>query len=116
MGISTHILDTSLGRPAANVPVTLSIQYQREWREINSAVTDSDGRIAHLLPGDSAPGPGTYCIRFDTAAWFKANDLSGLYPYVEVVFTILPLTTSDRQHFHIPLLLTPYSYTTYRGS
>jgi 5-hydroxyisourate hydrolase len=112
MGISTHILDTALGRPAAEVPVTLAFMANGGWSLINEAVTDADGRCKHLLPPAQALQPGIYLIHFETAAYFERNRLHGLYPYVEIVF----LVSDKEQHYHIPLLLTANGYTTYRGS
>jgi 5-hydroxyisourate hydrolase len=112
MGISTHILDTSLGRPAPQVPVTLAFLTNDAWSTINQAVTDSDGRCKNLLPDTQALQPGIYRIHFETSAYYKQNNLKGLYPYVEVAFTV---SEGDR-HYHIPLLLTANGYTTYRGS
>ncbi|MGD0443719.1 MAG: hydroxyisourate hydrolase [Edaphobacter sp.] len=112
MGISTHILDTSLGRPAAQVPVTLAVLTNEAWSTINHAITDPDGRCKNLLPDTRALQPGTYRIHFETSAYYKQNNLKGLYPYVEVVFIV----SEGEQHYHIPLLLTANGYTTYRGS
>ena len=112
MGISTHILDTALGRPAAAVPVTLALMENGAWSLINEAATDDDGRCKHLLPPTQILEPGTYRIHFETAAYFERNRLQGLYPYIEIVFTV----SDEKQHYHIPLLLTANSYTTYRGS
>jgi 5-hydroxyisourate hydrolase len=112
MGISTHILDTALGRPAAAVPVTLAFMANGAWSLINEAVTDADGRCKHLLPPTQILQPGTYRVHFETAAYFKRNRLDGLYPYVEIVFAV----SDKEQHYHIPLLLTANGYTTYRGS
>ena len=112
MGISTHILDTSLGRPAANVPVALSLMTEGTWTLLNEAATDSDGRCKNLLPESQSLQPGMYRIRFETSEYYRRNQLIGLYPYVEIVFTV----SSAQQHYHIPLLLTANGYTTYRGS
>ena len=112
MGISTHILDTALGRPAAAVPVTLNFMENGAWSLVNEAVTDADGRCKHLLPPPRPLRRGTYRIHFETAAHFERNGLQGLYPYIEIVFTV----SDEEQHYHIPLLLTANSYTTYRGS
>jgi 5-hydroxyisourate hydrolase len=112
MGISTHILDTALGRPAVAVPVTLAHLTNDAWSLINEAVTDADGRCKLLLPPIQTLQPGTYRIHFETAAYFERNRLQGLYPYVEIVFTV----SDEKQHYHIPLLLTANGYTTYRGS
>ena len=112
MGISTHILDTALGRPAAEVPVTLAVMAHGSWSLINEAVTDADGRCKHLLSPTQTLEPGVYRIHFETAAYFQRNRLEGLYPYVEIIFIV----SDKKQHYHIPLLLTANGYTTYRGS
>lgn len=112
MGISTHILDTALGRPAPAVPVSLAYLQETDWRPLNAATTDADGRIKHLLPAETALEAGLYRARFDTAAYYEAQGLQGLYPYVDIVFHVLP----GQPHYHIPLLLTANGYSTYRGS
>jgi 5-hydroxyisourate hydrolase len=112
MGISTHILDTAIGRPAAGVPTTLARMTNGVWSLINDATTDADGRCKHLLPPTQTLQPGLYRVHFETAAYFTRNHLEGLYPYVEIVFTV----SGTEQHYHIPLLLTANGYTTYRGS
>jgi 5-hydroxyisourate hydrolase len=111
MGLSTHILDTAIGRPAANVSLTLSKLTDDTWREIGHGKTDGDGRCKTLL-GDAPLEAATYKIKFATAEYFNTQSLTGLYPYVEIVFTI----AEPAQHYHIPLLLTANGYTTYRGS
>lgn len=115
MGLSTHILNTHLGRPAANVAVTLS-QFRDSpsggvWHKVASAHTDSDGRCKALL-GDQPLIAGEYMLRFDTGSYFQDLRETALYPYVEIIFTI----ADPAQHYHIPLLLTANGYTTYRGS
>ena len=112
MGISTHILDTALGQPAAGVPVTLARLTDGKWSSLNAATTDADGRCKHLLPATEALQPGTYRVHFETLAYYKQHQLDGLYPYVEIVFTV----SEGEQHYHVPLLLTANGYTTYRGS
>ena len=112
MGISTHILDTALGRPAAGVPITLARMTNGVWPLINDAVTDTDGRCKDLLPATQTLQAGTYRVHFETAAYYKQQRLDGLYPFVEIVFTVKDV----EQHYHIPLLLTANGYTTYRGS
>ncbi len=112
MGISTHILDTALGRPAIGVPVTLSRQVDDTWLIINEAITDADGRCKYLLPESQSLHQGNYRVHFDTSTYYKHQQLKGLYPYVEIVFEI----ANTEQHYHIPLLLTANGYTTYRGS
>jgi 5-hydroxyisourate hydrolase len=112
MGISTHILDTALGRPAAGVPITLARMTNGVWSLINDATTDADGRCKDLLPATQILQAGTYRVHFETAAYYRQQSLTGLYPYVEIVFTVL----DGEKHYHIPLLLTANGYTTYRGS
>jgi 5-hydroxyisourate hydrolase len=112
MGISTHILDTALGRPGSGVPVTLAYMTNGAWSPLNEAVTDADGRCKDLLPSTRALLPGMYRLRFETTSYYKRNQLEGLYPYVEIVFTV----SAVQQHYHIPLLLAANGYTTYRGS
>jgi 5-hydroxyisourate hydrolase len=112
MGISTHILDTALGRPAVGVPITLARITNGEWSTLNEATTDADGRCKYLLPEADALQPGIYRVHFETLAYYKQHRLNGLYPYVEIVFTV----SEGEQHYHIPLLLTANGYTTYRGS
>ena len=108
--ITTHILDTSTGSPAAGVPVRLD-RLDGDWRTLAEGRTNADGRVADLLePGSLSPG--TYRIYFDTGAYWEACGSQGFYPYVEVVFTV----ERGDQHYHVPLLLNPYGYSTYRGS
>jgi 5-hydroxyisourate hydrolase len=110
--ISTHVLDTSRGRPASDVPVRLERQEATgTWRLLQSARTDQDGRCAQLLPTAELP-PGQYRLVFDTASYFDSQKISGLYPVVEVAFHV----REGESQFHLPLLLTANGYTTYRGS
>jgi 5-hydroxyisourate hydrolase len=111
--ISTHVLDTAQGQPAPDVPVRLERQDAgRQWRLLASAHTDRDGRCAQLLPENETLAPAVYRLVFDTAAYFAARKLDGLYPFVEIVFHV----RDGERNFHIPLLLSPNGYTTYRGS
>ena len=115
MGLSTHILDTHLGRPAANVPITLS-QFRDSaaggaWHVVGSAYTDTDGRCRTLL-GGHALAAADYKLHFEVGPYFHAHHAGSLYPYVEIVFTV----ADPEQHYHIPLLLAANGYTTYRGS
>ena len=112
MGISTHILDTALGRPAANLAVALMRWQDSDWTLLNGTDTDEQGRVNLLLPAGQALYPGLFRLRFYTAAYFEAEGMNGLYPYVDIVFE----TRAGEPHYHIPLLLTPNSYSTYRGS
>lgn len=111
--ITTHVLDTSLGKPAVGVPVHLDMQAEDGgWRELSSGVTDRDGRLRDLLPDDFDLQPGVYRLVFDTAAYFDAKSLRSFYPHVAVVF----LVHDADEHYHVPLLLSPFGYSTYRGS
>lgn len=112
MGISTHILDTALGKPAANVPVSLAYWDAADWVLLNGTTTDGDGRAKYLLPENKDLEGGLYRARFETSAYYAAQGLHGLYPYIEIVFEV----RSRDQHYHVPLLLTANGYTTYRGS
>jgi 5-hydroxyisourate hydrolase len=113
MSISTHILDTATGRPAADVPVALARAGEgNRWAILNRTQTDADGRCRPLMPVDEAMTPGLYAIRFDTEAYYAKQGIRGLYPYVEITF----LVEAGETHYHIPLLLTANGYTTYRGS
>jgi len=111
MGLSTHILDTAIGRPATGVSLVLSKLTGDTWDKIGHGHTDADGRCKTLL-GDAPLEAATYKIHFATSEYFTAQSLTGLYPFVEIVFTI----TDPAQHYPIPLLLTANGYTTYRGS
>jgi len=112
MGISTHILDTAIGRPAAKVAVSLARHEQGHWLLLSESQTDADGRARQLLPENIALQAGLYRIRFETAAYYESQHLAGLYPYVEIAFEV----RDSQGHYHIPLLLTANGYTTYRGS
>jgi 5-hydroxyisourate hydrolase len=112
-GISTHVLDTALGRPVVAVGVVLEHALEDGgWHTLATQYTDSDGRCRQLLPPDSTLQPGQYRLRFDTGAYYKAQSTQGLYPFVEIIFIV---RESDA-HVHIPLLLTANGYTTYRGT
>jgi hydroxyisourate hydrolase len=109
--ITTHVLDTSLGRPARAVPVWLDVLEGKEWREIGTGVTDDDGRLRTLTkPG--AVANGRYRIGFDTGTYFKTAGVTGFFPVVEIQFDII----DGNAHYHVPLLLSPFGYSTYRGS
>lgn len=112
MGISTHILDTACGRPAEGVPVSLARQEGAQWRVVHSDKTDADGRCRQLLPSGAVLEIGLYRVRFDTAVYYEAQRVAGLYPYVEIAFQV----RDSEEQYHIPLLLTANGFTTYRGS
>lgn len=106
--LSTHVLDTASGRPARGVPVFLERSVSGRWRRLGQGRTDADGRVKNFL----SPGKlslGMYRLRFDTAAYFKGKP--AFYPEVSVVFWV-----KDSRHHHVPLLLSPFGYSTYRGS
>ena len=111
-GISTHILDTSLGRPAAGVQVTLEQSHEGNWVEVSTQATDADGRVKQLLPATAVLEAGQYRLTFQTQAYFDAIGLQGLYPVVQITVAV----TDASGHYHIPLLLTANGYSTYRGS
>lgn len=112
--ITTHILDTSRGRPAAGVPIVLyRVDAATAARhELGRGVTDADGRLRALLAADAPLAAGRYALWFDTAAYFRALGTVGFYPEVVVTFDV----TEAGAHHHVPLLLNPYGYSTYRGS
>jgi 5-hydroxyisourate hydrolase len=111
--ISTHVLDTAEGMPAKDVPVRLERQETSGgWIVLASARTDADGRCGPLLPQGSVLPVGLYRLAFDTESYFAAKKVEALYPLVEITFRV----RNGESHFHIPLLLSPYGYTTYRGS
>jgi 5-hydroxyisourate hydrolase len=111
--ISTHILDTSRGRPASGVHVDLEVRnVDDSWTALAQAWTDDDGRVKPFFLVESHLEAGVYRLTFDTEGYFAALDVKCFYPQVSVVFEIEDAT----QHYHIPLLLSPYGYSTYRGS
>ena len=110
-GITTHVLDTSVGRPAEGVPVVLEQLDGEGWTEVGSGLTDGDGRLADLLASDRLEA-ATYRLRFDTAAYFGSRGVKGFYPEVLIRFRV----TDAGTHHHVPLLLSPFGYSTYRGS
>ena len=109
--ITTHILDTTRGKPAAGVTIALSAQTGEGWREIGRGETDADGRIKHLLPTDEPLPRGVYKLTFHTQAYFQQQGGATFYPLVDIVFDL-----ATAEHYHVPLLLNPFGYATYRGS
>jgi 5-hydroxyisourate hydrolase len=110
--ITTHVLDTTRGRPAAAVPVTLEVHRDGAWQKAGHGVTDADGRLRDLLDDDGPLSGGVYRLTFDTAAYFERVGLQTFYPRVLVEFTV----AAGESHYHVPLLLSPFGYTTYRGT
>ncbi len=109
--ITTHILDTSLGKPAASVEVELHQLHDNQWRQIASDETNQDGRVGDWL-GDGNLTAGQYRLVFQVGDYFARAGRDTFYPHIEIVFQI----GDDGQHYHVPLLLNPYGYSTYRGS
>jgi 5-hydroxyisourate hydrolase len=113
--ITTHILDTSIGRPATGVTVSLerksSTGETEGWESIGEGVTDSDGRVADLMSSEKLV-EGTYRIHFAIGAYFKEEGREAFYPEASIVFEV----KNAQEHYHVPLLLNPYGFSTYRGS
>lgn len=110
IGLTTHVLDTTKGKPAAGLTVIVYRQQADAWMEMARGATDANGRISNWLDGQVL-ATGVYKLVFETGAYFNQLAISAFYPVVEVTFTL-----SDEAHYHIPLLLSPYGYSTYRGS
>ncbi len=112
-GVSTHVLDTSMGRPAAGVPVVLErIAVDGSASTVGQSITDTEGRVRGLLPEGLKLSAGTYRLTFDTAVYFASRRMDCFYPSIAVLFTV----TDAAQHYHVPLLLSPFGYSTYRGT
>lgn len=128
--ITTHVLDLARGRPAAGIAVFLLRKEEgKDWREVGRGTTDADGRARDLLPSGATVSAGTYQLRFDTLSYFKENppavspsspskksssssSLSPFFPEITITFVV----TDPSAHTHVPLLLSPFGYSTYRGS
>jgi 5-hydroxyisourate hydrolase len=110
--VTTHVLDTARGTPARNIPVRLERLEAGEWLLLGSSTTSHDGRCGQFVPDDKVLSPGLYRLQFDTASYFAAEKMDGLYPTVEITFQV----RDGETHLHLPLLLSPNGYTTYRGS
>ena len=109
--ITTHVLDVSLGSPAKDIRCQLNrLNSQSRWDKISEGVTNQDGRIETLLGGELQIG--IYRLDFMTRAYFESRNLASFYPSVSITFEV----TATDQHYHVPLLLSPYGYSTYRGS
>ncbi|HBL26446.1 MAG TPA: hydroxyisourate hydrolase [Acidobacteria bacterium] len=111
-GITTHVLDTSRGKPADGVPVRLEFRTGESWREIARGETDADGRARRLLAPDTPVEAGTWRLTFDVGAYFAARGVESFYPEASIVFIV----RHPGEHHHVPLLLSPFGYSTYRGS
>ena len=109
--VTSHILDTTRGKPAAGVNTILYAAVENGWNEINRGNTNMDGRVTDLLKSDESLAFGIYKLRFETKEYFEEHRVQTFYPYVEIIFEI-----QSREHYHVPLLLNPFGYSTYRGS
>lgn len=109
--ITTHILDTSIGKPAEGVSIILEHFLKGRWEKIANGRTNIDGRISDLLPDNKKVDTGMYRLIFDTYAYFNSQMKKTFYPNVTIEFEI-----TDSTHYHVPLLLNPFGYSTYRGS
>jgi 5-hydroxyisourate hydrolase len=111
--ITTHVLDTSRGRPAKGVAVRLELESaDGSWKQIGKGTTDADGRAKDLLPDGFALHGGVYRLTFETGSYFASREIEAFYREVVIVFTV----SDPAQHYHVPLLLSPFGYSTYRGS
>ncbi len=109
--ITTHILDTANGKPATGIPVILEQRIIGGWQTLAQGITNADGRIMDLLLKDTVLGTGEYKLTFEIEAYFTLQKITAFYPTVEIRFYV-----RDAAHYHVPLLLSPFGYTTYRGS
>jgi 5-hydroxyisourate hydrolase len=111
--ITTHVLDIARGRPASGVPISLEARdSDGSWSPLGRGVTDDDGRLRTLLPAGTPLEARVYRLTFDTGAYFRAQAIEGFYPEASIVFEV----RDARAHHHVPLLLSPFGYSTYRGS
>jgi 5-hydroxyisourate hydrolase len=108
--VTSHVLDAALGRPASGIPLRLERLVSSAWDLLGEQATDEDGRATQL--GPVRVESGIYRLVFDTAEYFAAQGHRGFYPQVVVVFEVV----DAEQHYHVPVLLSPFAYSTYRGS
>lgn len=109
--ITTHVLDVSRGRPASDVLVTLSRETDGDWQVLAEKRTDADGRVKDLLDRGTLTA-GTYRLEFALAEYFRAQNVESFYPAAAITFVV----KDPSEHYHVPLLLSPFGYSTYRGS
>lgn len=109
--LTTHVLDTTTGKPAGGINVLLEQLSSGSWKKVAAGITNVDGRISDLLPTENTLAPGDYRLVFETAAYFKNQNTKAFYPKITIEFSI-----ADDSHYHVPLLLNPFGYSTYRGS
>ncbi|MEO7766112.1 MAG: hydroxyisourate hydrolase [Ferruginibacter sp.] len=108
--ITTHVLDTNKGKPAWGVLIVLYEQVGSEWFEVARGITNKEGRLTTLLQEDEELTLGIYKMTFEVKHYFNSYDIDTFYPVVDVVFEIRTI-----EHYHIPLLISPFGYSTYRG-
>ena len=112
-GITTHVLDQTSGTPAAGVAVVLERKtHTSGWQRMSEELTDADGRVKGLIPTSEVFLPGHYRMTFETGSYFLVRGIESFHPQVTVAFTV----KNPAQNYHVPLLLSPFGYTTYRGS
>jgi 5-hydroxyisourate hydrolase/2-oxo-4-hydroxy-4-carboxy-5-ureidoimidazoline decarboxylase len=109
--LTTHVLDTALGKPGKDISIRLQIPVNGVWQTVAQGITNADGRVADLLPAQKNLAHGNYKLVFDTGNYFAAQKIKGFYPEVEIQFIVF-----DDAHYHVPLLINPFGYSTYRGS
>ncbi len=110
--ITSHILDTSRGLPAQGVLITLAQQQGDNWTKLGSVATNDDGRVIDFIGTNKVLSGGVYKLTFALSDYYKKLGIESFYPYADIVFEI----AGDGQHYHVPLLLNPFGYSTYRGS
>jgi 5-hydroxyisourate hydrolase len=111
-GITTHVLDVSAGKPAAGISVRLERKGDAGWKEIGTQTTDDDGRARELLSESEPTQPGIHRLTFQVGKYFNHRNVDSFYEEVTITFVV----NDASQHYHVPLLLSPFGYSTYRGS
>ncbi|CAL8120890.1 unnamed protein product [Orchesella dallaii] len=109
--LTSHVLDTAIGRPAVGVPVTLSKYENGQWLNISNKLTNSDGRVGNMISSEEFSS-SRYKLTFETLSYYERRGEKTFYPYIEVTFEI----ESPEEHYHVPILLSAYGFSTYRGS
>lgn len=110
--LSSHILDITLGKPAVGVKITLSKQNNKgQWENVDEKYTDNNGRITDFIKQDGKDNTGIYKLTYHTKPYFEKLSQASFYPFIEVVFEL-----KDNEHYHVPITLSAFGYSTYRGS
>lgn len=110
--LSSHILDITTGKPASGVTIRLEkFSDNKTWQVVSQKTTNSDGRVGDFLPYGKMNNQGTYKLVFETAAYFTSQHRDSFYPWIEVIFII-----KDKQHYHVPITLSSFGYSTYKGN